>query len=350
MPYSVKQILMKRSFLLLFPILLFSNITWGQLANTDNLKKSFETENKDTVAWLKGGTLNIGLNEGFLHNWAAGGEVASLTVNGLFNGYVTRLYHRQVWTNNLDLNYGLFYAFSNDFKPRKTDDRIDFTSKYGVRIDTTKNFYLTTLFNFKSQFTKGFDYSVPGWDTFSTSKFLSPAYFTLALGIEYRKGTDLSLFLSPAAARLTVADAYYTSMTGKGAFGIDSGKTSRFEFGAYFSGRYIANISKNISYKTRLDMYTNYLAKNTINSAGVIVKKDNPGNIDILWDNLFLMKMSRFFTLSLGATFIYDNDIPYMSTYVDKATGKEVAKNEPGKSLGWWQIKQIFTLGFLYKF
>ncbi len=321
----------------------------AQLTNTDNVKKSFEMDNKDTVAWLKGGTLNIGINEGFLHNWPAGGELASLTVNGLFSGFVTRLYHRHVWSNNLDLNYGLFYAYSNDFKPRKTDDRIDFTSKHGVRLDTAKDFYFTTLFNFRSQFTKGFDYSVPGWDTFSTSKFLSPAYFTLAVGLEYRKGTNLSLFLSPVAARYTIAQAYYTSMNKIGAFGIDSGKTSRFELGAYFTGRYIADISKTITYKTRLDLYSNYLAKDKKDAAGNVIKKDNPGNIDVMWDNLFLMKVSKYFTVSLGATFIYDNDVPYVSTYVDE-TGATVDKNEPGKGLGWLQTKQIFTLGFLYKF
>ncbi len=322
----------------------------AQLAKTDDLKKSFENKNNDTVAWVKSGLLSIGVNEGFLHNWAAGGELASMTINGLFTGNVTRLYHRQVWSNNLDMNYGLFYAYSNKFIPKKTDDRIDFTSKYGVRLDTTKDFYLSGLLNAKTQFTKGYDYTASNWDTFSTSKFLSPLYVTLAVGVEYRKGSDLSLFLSPAAARFTFASTYYTSKLPEGAFGIENGKTSRFEFGAYFSGRYTANITKNITYKTRLDLYMNYLAKDNKDAAGKVVKKDNPGNVDVLWDNILLAKISRFFNVSIGATFIYDNDLPYVSTYVDKTTGAVMQKNEPGQSLGWLQLKQIFTLGFQYKF
>lgn len=340
---------MKR-LLLLFTLSLFAANADAQLTKADDVKKSLTTENKDTVAWLKGGLLNIGINQGFLHNWAAGGELASMTVNGLFNGYVTRLYHRQVWTNNLDLNYALFYAYSNSFVPRKMDDRIDFTSKYGVRLDTAKDFYLTALFNFKSQFTKGYDYKATSWDTFSVSNFLSPAYLTLAVGLEYRKGSNLSLFFSPVAARMTLVDKYYTMRDPAGAFGVENGKSSRFELGAYFTGRYNTDLSKPLAWRTRVDFYTNYLAKDVKDASGKVVKKDNPGNIDWLWDNLLLYKANKFLTVSLGFTLMYDNDIPYTATTVDATTGKEVSKDEPGEFMGWFQTKQIFTLGFAYKF
>ena len=320
----------------------------AQLDKTDDVKKQLQTENKDTVAFIYGGMFNFGINEGFLHNWAAGGEIASITANAIFSGYTVKMHHKQIWTNNLDLTYGLFYAYSNQFIPRKTEDRIDFTSKYGVRIDTS-HFYITGLFNFKSQFTKGFDYNAPGWDTFSTSRFLSPAYFTLAAGIEYRKGSNLSLFLSPIAARLTIANKYYTLMQPEGAFGIEYGQTARFELGAYFSGRYMVDITPKLNYKTRLDLYSNYLAKDYKDSLGNVVKKDNPGNVDVLFDNLFAWKASKYLNLTLGATFIYDNDLPYKKTYIDE-TGTEVLKDEPGMGLGWMQLKQLFTIGFIYKF
>ncbi|HRO43032.1 MAG TPA: DUF3078 domain-containing protein [Flavipsychrobacter sp.] len=322
----------------------------AQLAKTEDLKKSLAVENKDTVMWVKGSVFNIGINQGFLHNWAAGGEVASLTVNGQFSGFLNRVLHHHIWTNNLDMTYGLFYGYSNAFIPRKIDDRIDFTSKYGVQIGNSKSFYLSGLFNFKSQFTKGYDYSVPKWDSFSTSEFLSPAYFTGAIGIDYRKGNSISLFFSPIAARFTVADRYYTSMRPEGMFGIQYNETSRFEFGAYFTGRYQTEINKKILFKTRVDLYTNYLAKDKKDSLGVVVKKDNPGNIDILWDNFFSYKMSKHLSLTLAATFIYDNDIPYQSTYTDQTTDNELKKDEPGEGLGWWQVKQVLAVGFEYRF
>ena len=313
----------------------------AQVNKIDDVKKSLETTNKDTIAWTHGGVFDLGANEGFLHNWAAGGELASMTFNGLFSGYLNRLHHWDIWSNNLDLNYGLAYAYSTGFLPHKTDDRIDFTSKYGIRADSS-NFYFTGLFNFKSQFTKGYNYTLPHFDSVSTSKFLSPAYFTTAIGMEYRRGSDVSLFLSPIAGRLTLADKYYTSMSNQGAFGVPYNKTSVFQFGAYFSGRYVININKKMIFKTRLDLYSNYLDKDTKDSTGAVIKKDNPGNISVLFDNLFSYKISKYFNITVGATFIYDNNIPYIVTPQNK--------DMPGNNLGWLQLNQTFNLGIEYKF
>jgi hypothetical protein len=338
-----------KKLLLLLSAGVFSFVTQAQINNYEDLaKKNAETNNVDTVAWIYTGTLNMGLNQGILHNWAAGGELASLTVNGLFNGSLIRYNNRVLWTNNLDMAYGLFYAYSNSFVPRKTDDRIDLTSKYGYRLSDSGNFYLTGLFNAKTQFTKAYNYDVPEWDTFSTSKFLSPLYLTFAPGIEYRKGSQISVFFSPAAARFTFVDAYYTRRAPEGAFGVKNGKTMRFELGAYLSARYVKEINKNITFRSRLDLYSNYLAKDTKEN-GITVKKDNPGNIDILFDNFISFKFFKYFSINFGLVTIYDNDVPYEKTFVD-ANGVQQPKDEPYEGLGWWQIKQAMSVGFNYKF
>jgi len=332
---------MKRKLLSIAICFLIASQASAQIKQVDVIKKSLETTNKDTIAWTHGGVFDLGANEGFLHNWAAGGELASLTVNGIFSGFLNRLHHWDIWSNNLDLNYGLAYTYSNDFVPHKTDDRIDFTSKYGIRADTS-NFFFTGLFNFKSQFTKGYNYTLPHFDSVSTSKFMSPAYFTTAAGMEYRRGSELSLFLSPIAGRLTLAQRYYTDMSAQGAFGVPYDKTSYLQFGAYFSGRYVINITKSMVFKTRLDMYCNYLAKDTKDSTGTVIKKDNPGNVSFLFDNLFSYKVSKFFNITVGATLIYDNNIPYITTPQNQ--------NQPGNNLGWLQLNQTFNLGIEYKF
>src|SRR5690606_11645228 len=121
---------------------------------TDDLKTSLQTENKDTVAWLHEGIITLGFNQGFMHNWAAGGEVASAAVSGVFHGSLTYLNHGVIWSNNLDMTYGLNYIYSNNFVPRKTADRIDFTSKLGSRLNKSTDFFYTDLFNARTQFTQ----------------------------------------------------------------------------------------------------------------------------------------------------------------------------------------------------
>ncbi|RQO31595.1 hypothetical protein DBR32_06475 [Taibaiella sp. KBW10] len=319
----------------------------AQLNKVDEIcVQRMDENNIDTIAWIKNANVSVGGNQGMLHNWAAGGELSSLAVNGVFNGNIVRYYNRNVWTNTLDANYGMFYAYSNSFEPRKTDDRLDFTSKYGYRLKPVSNWYLSGLLNAKSQFSKGFNYDQTNWRDSSTSGFLSPLYVLVSPGIEYRRGSMFSVFLSPAAMRSTFVSKEYTSRDEAGAFGVPYNKTMRFEVGAYMSARFQKDLTKTITYRSRLDLYSNYLAKNTYDDMGKLVKKDNPGNVDILFDNFLAFKFFKFFSANFGLTAIYDNDVPFVP--LKDAMGNPV--KEPLGGLGWWQIKQSFTLGFAYKF
>lgn len=333
--------------LLIAAALIASLSSFAQLSKVDEIyAQRMDEQNIDTIAWIHNANLAVGGNQGLLHNWAAGGELSSLAVNGVFNGNVVRYYNRHVWTNTLDANYGLFYAYSNKFQPRKTDDRLDFTSKYGYRLKKVSNWYLSGLLNAKTQFSKGFNYDLPNWKDSSTSGFLSPLYVLVSPGIEYRRGSMFSVFISPAAMRGTFVDKVYTSRDAAGAFGVPYNKTMRFEVGAYMSARFQKDLTKTITYRSRLDLYSNYLAKNTYDNAGNLVKKDNPGNIDILFDNFLAFKFFKYFSANLGLTAIYDNDIPFVP--LKDASGNTI--KEPLGGLGWWQIKQSFSIGFNYKF
>ena len=243
--------------------------------------------------------------------------------------------------------YGMQANYSTNFAARKTDDRIDFTSKYGYKINPTGNWYLTGLFNARTQFTKGYpNYDADDWRDHSNSKFLSPLYVMVSPGLEYRRGEELSIFFSPIAARATFVDKFYTLQDPEGAFGVKYGETARFELGAYVSTRYTKQISKNLLYKGRLDLYSNYLAKNTKDSAGNIIKKDNPGNIDIMFDNLLTYNFLKYFNVGFALTMIYDNDYPYKAQF--NSNNQQI--KEPIGNLGWWQIRQGFTVGFVYNF
>ena len=78
------------------------------------------------------------------------------------------------WDNSLDIGYGLLQQ--GEDKVRKTDDKIDFTSKYGQK--AFKNWYYAGLLNFKSQMAPGFNYPD---DSTEISRFLAPAYVWVLL-------------------------------------------------------------------------------------------------------------------------------------------------------------------------
>src|SRR5262245_33091070 len=77
-------------------------------ANAANkVRKELETNNVDTVSWMYGLVGNIGFNEGVLHNWPAGGELASLLVNSTCTGFLSKYYHNNIWTNTVSIGYSL---------------------------------------------------------------------------------------------------------------------------------------------------------------------------------------------------------------------------------------------------
>src|SRR4051812_5955933 len=104
---------MKKSILLLF---LFTGVI-VQAQTRDSTKN-----------WIKGGDLGLNFSQSSFTNWAAGGENAlSLTMyTNVFSNYKKG---ENAWDNSLNLAYGLLQ--SGTTAPRKNEDKIDFTSKYG---------------------------------------------------------------------------------------------------------------------------------------------------------------------------------------------------------------------------
>ncbi|MDI9320513.1 MAG: hypothetical protein QM530_08590 [Phycisphaerales bacterium] len=127
-------------------------------------------------------------------------------------------------------------------------------------------------------------------------------------------GGEDSIHLLSIAARATLVGSTYTSLSLQSACGVSYGKTSRFEFGGYFSARYFTDISKVVSFRTRLDLFCNYLAKDVKDAARNVVRKDNLGNITMHSDNLMTFKFNKHLNVSVGLVMVYRNAIPYSTT------------------------------------
>lgn len=118
------------------------------------------------------------------------------------------------------------------------------------------------------------------------------------------------------------------ALSDAGAFGVDMGSTMRSEIGGYLRVQFKSDIAKNINYTTRLDLFSNYM--------------NNPGNIDVNWENILTMKVNEFISANFMTHLIYDDDI---KVAVDR-DGDGITEGT-GTRL---QFKQLFGAGFNYKF
>lgn len=277
-----------------------------------------QTPADSTRHWSKGGSLSANFSQVSLTNWVAGGK-SSASGTFLANLFAKYQNDKVSWENTLDLGYGLLKEQDN--KLIKSDDKIDFSSKYGYQA-TGKLFY-SVLFSFRSQFTKGYKY--PDREN-PISKFLAPGYFTLALGLDYKPNDHFSLFVSPLTGKLTVVND--VTLSHQGAFGVDPDRKSRWELGAFLKTTMKYEVVKNVTLESKFDLFSNYL--------------DQPENIDVHWDVLVNMKVNKHLSANLITNLIYDNDIKIP---VDQDGDGTVEATGPRV-----QFKELFGVGLNLSF
>lgn len=286
------------------PILLFSIAV---------LSSSFAVgQTQDTTKlWTLGTKTALSFSQVSLTNWAAGGE-NSFGGNSFLNLTANLKQGKTTWDNSLDLAYGMVKQGSSSV--RKSDDKIDLVSKWGHNI-ITKNLFLSANFNFKTQFDNGYKY-YEGDSSVLISKFMAPGYFMLGLGLDYKPYPFLSISLLPLTGRLVVINDTVLSVT----YGLDPGEKVKPEFGAAFKVLFEKDLATNISLKSKLEMFSNYI--------------DRPQNIDINWEALLILKATKYISTYIGFQTIYDHDI--------------LIADKNGNKAPRTQFKQTFGVGFNY--
>lgn len=237
--------------------------------------------------WQRSGVFTLNMTQVSLTNWAAGG-FSSVSGIAMFNGSLNRKKGNKAWDNSLVLAFGGQQIEDDD--PLKTDDRIELNSKYGIQ--TSEHWYLANVFQFKTQFTEGFDNT-----GIRISNLLAPAYALLGVGMDYKPNDNFSLFMSPATARLVIVTderLFYNDDPELRIYGVKNGNTTEFELGGYVRLMYTTELAKNITFMTRADAFSNYLR--------------NPQNIDVTWETLWTFKVNDWFAATLNTLLIYDHD------------------------------------------
>lgn len=201
---------------------------------------------------------------------------------------------------------------------KKTEDKIDLSSKYGYKITHDAKWYYSALLNFRTQFANGYNY--PDTEN-KISTLFAPAYLTLSVGVDYKPNDKFSLFIAPLASKLTfVTDE---ELSNAGAFGVDPGKKFRAELGGNIKAEAKFPIVKNVDGYTAVNLFSNYLHE--------------PQNIDVNWDLRINMKINKFLSANIITNMIYDHDI-------------QVPIDDQGNTGRRVQWKELFGAGLSFKF
>ena len=297
----------------------------------NNRSESFRLFQGDTAkvdtTWKFGGLVGLNFNQAAFVNWAAGGE-NSISYTALGNAYAKYAKGKSRWITTIDLAYG--QTRLGDGGPlRKTNDRIELTSKYGHKL--SEDIYMSALLNFRTQFDEGF--ALPN-DSVSISEFMSPGYLSIALGIDYIPAENFSVMVSPVTSKMTFV--MNQRMADAGQFGVEpaefnelgdktaDGENFRYELGASLIAMYNTQFwDESVAFSTKLQLFTNYL--------------DRPENIDVNWEALLSFKINDYLNASISTVLIYDHDIDIA---VETDDGVEVGPRT--------QFKEVLSIGLAY--
>ena len=326
--------------------------------------------------WTTSLKTQINVGQTGLFNWAAGGD-NTVSLAAFIDGNANWKKDEMFWNNRLQLDYGFLYASSKPILQKSTD-RIYLESKWGYNVSKDVLFF-SANYDFKSQFSTGYDYKTPGsvvdehgndlkgsalrdvWRDARVlkSNFLAPAYTNLALGIDYKPTKWLSVNFAPLTGGFVIVkDAELRTsysmkekkttteeMIADAKARLDAAKTSgkaedianatiglgnlyrsaKFEFGAQLKADAKVNINDNFSYSTQVVLFADYL--------------DIKRCPRINWDNRIDWKLAKYFSLTLTTNLIYDDSIMITNE-------KDIDKYPDGKARV--QFKESLAFGVTY--
>ena len=283
------------------------------------------TEEAAPRFWTKGILTQIGFSQLSLTNWSAGGS-GSIALNTFIDTYADYEKDKIIWYNELQMGYGFIESF-DDTGFKKSDDRIIFDSKFGYK--ATEKLYFSGVYNLRTQFADGYTKDV------LTSSFFAPANVTIGLGIDYQPAKNVAINFAPLTGKAVMVSI--PELRSNYGFKEDElDKFTRYEFGAQLKVDTKLAV-KNFTAGSHLTLFSDYLYR--------------PQDVKVNWDFNADAKITKFFSVSLHTSLIYDRRIKSMIKR-DRRTREPVLDPETGKEVlvPAVQFKELFSVGFSYTF
>ena len=305
---------------------------WGQSIATP-LPSATETKlrapvvgDADSVYHKHETLVNVQFSQVQLSQWAAGGQSSASLIAKVdqFWEYDGTDFG---WDTEFHGAFGLLHR-PDDQIIMKTDDRIELATKLGRRLKDKGS--LTALGSFRTQLAPGYA-TVNGLPDANqvTSRIMAPGYVVLALGLDMKPTETTTIFVAPFTSKSTfVLD---DSLSSQGLFGVLPGARARHEVGGYVRVGLKEQVTENVTYAVRLDLFSNYL--------------EEPEAIDIFTDHVLTLKVNSWLSTTLGLTLIYDKDVELVLREPNPDIPGDLGDVGPGV-----QLKQILAVGLSLKF
>lgn len=245
---------------------------------------------KEAQKWFFYGQNNLIFNQSTFSNWNAGGN-NNIGIIGKINYNLSYKKNRHYLENILQLGYGFVAATGQS--TRKTEDYMNVMTNYGYEL--SKNYYLSTGFQFLSQFTPGYNYAATPNPNYKdrVSKFMAPGYLNAGLGISYNPNENFQIIFRPANGKFTFVNDPFLQKAGR--YGLEhDGQNVRTELGAMVNILYRLKIYKDISLVNQLNFFSNYLY--------------HTERVDINYSGVLNLKFNKFINAIISLDTIYDHD------------------------------------------
>ena len=331
---------MKKGFLLLLLGALTCSLVNAQVDEKTAATEAVNTKVKSAAVdsaknWKFTGMVGLNASQTALFNWAAGGDN---NITGFLYANLTLSYKKNKWTwdSNLDTELGETFSSALNPKWRKANDKINFTTKGGYQMHP--QWYLTLLGSFKSQYRPGYNYlNDEEGNKELISKWLSPSYTDLALGIEYRPNDIFTVGVYPLAGRMTTCKEeilrpnYGLSQREDGTY-----KPVMLNMGLRINGGINYTLVENLKIISTLTLFTPYTAR--IHDK---VNGQKFGNFDVDWDFAISYSFFKVLSVSLMTSLKY-----YDRVMIDGPAWRNYSEGPRARV----QFKEVIGLGIGYSF
>jgi len=234
--------------------------------------------------WTKNGHFGFLFTQSAFDNWIQGGEDA-LSAQLKFDYNLLYKQGKNDWTTKILAFYGMTQMKD---VAKKTDDAFEINSIYGRKINDLWNY--TFFGNFKTQFTPGYDYSMP--EKVKISNAFAPAFLALGPGISYKKSDNFYVNYAPVTSKFVIVTD--PDLNALGAFGVEPGKSLRYEFGSNMQVYFKVPLMQNVELENMTNLFSNYL--------------DKPQNVDVDNFTTLRMKINKYLSAVLTVHGIYDDN------------------------------------------